>query len=73
MHGTVVLTVFTPANNFYVHPPILNLQCIRQASLDTFFDGILSDPVKVGVIGCGCSVATEPVAEIIHHWNIPLV
>ena len=25
---------------------------------------------KIAVIGCGCSVATEPVAEISHHWNI---
>ena len=51
------------------------MQCVRKTSLDTFFDGILSDPVKIGVIGCGCLVATEPVAEIIHHWNIdiPLV
>ena len=48
-------------------------QCDRQASLNAFFDGILSDPGKIGVIGCGCSVASEPVAEIIHNWNIPLV
>ena len=28
---------------------------------------------KIAVIGCGCSVATEPVAEISHYWNIPQV
>ena len=50
-------------------------QCDAATSLDRFFDGIQSpsEPVKIGVLGCGCSVATEPVAAIIHHWNIPLV
>ena len=51
----------------------LFLQCDGQLSLDAFFDSIRSHPVKIGVIGCGCSVATEPVAAIIHFWNIPLV
>ena len=41
--------------------------------MDTFFNGILSDPVKLAVVGCGCSVATEPVAEISYHWNISQV
>ena len=42
-------------------------------SLDEFFKGIQSEPVKLAVVGCGCSVATEPVAEISHHWNISQV
>ena len=45
----------------------------RGRSLDTFFEGIQSDPVKLAVVGCGCSVATEPVAEISHRWNISQV
>lgn len=51
----------------------LCMQCHRGVSSDTFFEGILSDPVKVAVVGCGCSVATEPVAEISHRWNISQV
>lgn len=27
-------------------------------------------PTKLAVIGCGCSVPTEPVAEISDQWNI---
>ena len=27
----------------------------------------------IGVIGCGCSVATEPVADIISLYGLPLV
>ena len=44
-------------------------------SLDAFFDDILLQPdsVKIALIGCGCSVATEPVAEISHKWNISQV
>ena len=38
-----------------------------------FFQGILSDPVKLAVVGCGCSVATTPVAEISYQWNITQV
>ena len=48
-------------------------QCNRGRSLDAFFDGIQSDPVKLAVVGCGCSPATEPVAEISHQWNISQV
>ena len=29
--------------------------------------------MKIALIGCGCSVATEPVAEISHKWNISQV
>ena len=49
------------------------LQCQRIRALDEFFDGIQVDPVEIAVIGSGCSVATEPVAEISHRWNIPQV
>ena len=49
------------------------MQCSRSTSLDVFFQEIQSQQVKVAVLGCGCSVATEPVAEISHQWNISQV
>ena len=50
------------------------MQCTRSDSLDVFFEDILFSVVpKIAVIGCGCSTATEPVAEISHHWNITQV
>ena len=50
------------------------IQCHRGRSLDTYFQGIFMEtPVKLAVVGCGCSVATEPVAEISHQWNISQV
>ena len=50
------------------------LQCTRTDSLDVFFkDTQLSSVPKIAVIGCGCSIATEPVAEISHQWNITQV
>ncbi len=51
----------------------VSLQCLRSESLDQFFNGIQSRPVKLALVGCGCSVATEPVAEISHRWNISQV
>lgn len=51
------------------------MQCNRGESLGSFFSDFLpeSDPAKIALIGCGCSVATEPVAEISHQWNISQV
>ena len=39
-------------------------------SLNSFLDMITTGPPKLAVLGCGCSVATEPVAEISDFWNI---
>ena len=52
-----------------------NMQCDRGRSLDIFLKEILSpeSTTLLTVVGCGCSSATEPVAEIIHQWNISLV
>ena len=52
---------------------ILHLQCNRTVALDAFFQQILQDPVKISWIGSGCSVATEPTAEISHYYNITQV
>ena len=48
----------------------LHLQCNRTVALDAFFEQIVQDPVKISWIGSGCSVATEPTAEISHYYNI---
>ena len=40
-----------------------HMQCHRRRALDEFFSGIQSNPVKLAVVGCGCSVATEPVSR----------
>ena len=49
-------------------------QCHRATSLRQFFQSVpSSDPPVLALLGSGCSVATEPVAEIIHHWNISQV
>ena len=51
-----------------------HMQCNRRRSLDIFLKGVLSESItELAVVGCGCSSATEPVAEIIQQWNISLV
>ena len=33
----------------------------------------MNPPTKVGWVGSGCSVATEPTAELTHYYNITQV
>ena len=49
------------------------LQCHRGRSLDAFFDALKSEVQFISIVGCGCSPATELVAEISHKWNISQV
>jgi len=39
-------------------------------SINSFGHMISTGPPKLAVLGCGCSIATEAVAEISHIWNI---
>ena len=42
-------------------------------ALDAFYNQITSAPVKIALIGSGCSPATEPTAENSHYYNITQV
>ena len=49
-------------------------QCNSTDALRQFLHKVKSgDHVMLGMIGCGCSVATDEVAKISSFWNIPLV
>ena len=47
-----------------------HMQCSRDSSLKSFLRQITTGVNKVALLGCGCSSATEPVAEISGFWNI---
>ncbi len=50
------------------------LQCDKTVSLNEYFDVISPpNPTVLGLLGCGCSVASTPVAEIIQHNSISQV
>lgn len=49
------------------------MQCNHQQALDQFIKQTSEPPVKIAVIGGGCSLATEPTAGISHYWQIPQV
>ena len=50
------------------------MQCDDATSLREFLTQVqLPSPTLIGVIGCGCSVATKPVADIISLYGLPLV
>lgn len=46
------------------------MQCDRTLSLDAFLSNVSVGSEKIAVFGCGCSLATEAVAEISSFWNI---
>ena len=55
---------------------LLPLQCKRTTSLSAFFKMLVDAPPNqypLAILGMGCAVATEPVAEINDNWNLPMV
>ena len=47
------------------------LQCRRQHAIEAFYEQVpYSEPKRVALIGGGCSVATESIAETSHHFNL---
>lgn len=50
------------------------MQCNHSVALRSFFHQVVwNGPVKLALIGSGCSVATEPTADISHFYNITQV
>ena len=53
---------------------LLHVQCDDITSVREFLTQVrLPSPTLVGIIGCGCSVATEPVADMVSIYGLPLV
>jgi len=50
-----------------------SIQCVRFQSQRTLFNQLGEERTKIAAIGSGCTLATEPSAEISHFWNIPQV
>ena len=51
----------------------INIQCNRTVSLNALHSQLFHEPKKLAVIGSGCSLATEPAAEVSHYYNITQV
>ena len=52
---------------FHLH----SQQCHRPQAIRALFKQVpYSTPKRVALMGGGCSVASEPTAEISHHFNI---
>lgn len=46
-------------------------QCHRPQAIRALFEQVpYSTPKRIALMGGGCSVASEPTAEISHHFNI---
>ena len=51
---------------------LILIQCetYGTTALDALYTELLQPPTKLGIIGSGCSLATEPTAQISHYYNI---
>ena len=49
---------------------MLYMQCNFIDAQRTFLEQITSGQTKIALIGCGCSLATEPVVVSSDFWNI---
>ena len=52
---------------------IVMVQCSRQVALSSLHTQMFQPPTKLGVIGSGCSRATEATAESAHFFNLTQV
>ena len=60
----ISIVSFTYHNIFYTH------KCNRTVALRAFYNQVIPGPVKIAMIGSGCSVATAPTAENSPYYNI---
>ena len=49
---------------------IFLFQCNDSVATKAFLEQLLNGPAKLALIGAGCSLATEPVAELSSYFNI---
>ena len=70
MHHTIIVCNHVQSSKCTFQ---IMLQCNRTESLNALYSLILHEPKKLAVIGSGCSVATEPTAEVSHYYNITQV
>ncbi len=79
MLGTDVADNYMQELNYYspyarhLKQKLFYMQCNRQTSHAAFFTQMFQPPVKLGIIGAGCSVATEAVAEVAYYYNLTQV
>ena len=71
VHGIIFMTFNAKKrllNFFYV------LQCNRRRAIKALFSQVpYSEPKRIALVGGGCSVASEAIAEVSYHFNITQV
>ena len=45
-------------------------QCSTEDALDSFFKGVFSQNSILAFLGSACPKAVQPIAELVHRWNI---
>ena len=47
-----------------------SFKCSTEGALDAFFKGVFSRDSILAFLGSACPKAVEPIAELVHRWNI---
>jgi gamma-aminobutyric acid type B receptor len=55
---------------YTLHYVLRDSFCERTTALQSLHRLLFEDPVKIAIMGSGCSPATEPTAEIDHYYNL---
>lgn len=46
------------------------LQCSTEAAMDAFFQDVFSRDAIIALLGSACPQSVQPIAELVHRWNI---
>ena len=46
------------------------LQCSTEAAMDAFFQDVFSRDSIIALLGSACPQSVQPIAELVHRWNI---
>lgn len=55
---------------YSLHYVLTDASCTLIDALNAFHHQVFEEPTKIGIIGSGCSVSTEPTASISHYYNL---
>lgn len=79
MYNTKTIVYMYMYLRFYLISPVKHVmyllihpasQCDKKAALDVYHQQVFNPPTKIGILGSGCSVSTEPTALISHYYNL---
>ena len=54
----------------YLNLFVFSLQCDPGIGTNVLFEQLYEDPVKIMILGAGCSAVSQATAQASHLWNL---